>query len=91
MGRLRLTVSKETGMAEGTLRGLGPAFEVESDEAVESATSDSDDSFDGFQPGDVDDAEGKGPVERIFWNRLGPLWGEISETMTCKSGYLWMT
>ena len=26
IGRLRLTVSKETGMAEGTLRGLGPAF-----------------------------------------------------------------
>ena len=39
MGRLRLTFSRETGLEEGTLRGLGPAFEVESDEAVESATS----------------------------------------------------
>ena len=65
MGRLRLTVSKETGMAEGTLRALGPAFEVESDEAVESATSDSD-SFDGFQPPDVDDAV----KEKGLWRRL---------------------
>ena len=38
-------------------KGLGPAFEVESDVAVESATSDSDDSFDGFEPRDVDEAE----------------------------------
>ena len=51
----------------------------------------SDDSFDGFKPQDVDDAKTKKCMERHFWNRLGPFWGEISETMTCKSGYLWTT
>ena len=39
-------------------------------------TVDSDDSFDGFEPQDVDDADRKGPIERTFWRWLGPFWGD---------------
>ena len=61
-------------------KGLGPAFEVESDVAVESAASESDESFDGFEPIDVDVAErrkmacGEDFLELVFldhfWERF---------------------
>ena len=72
--------------------GLGSSIEVESDVAVESAASIPDESFDGFEPRDVDDAETENGLWRgLFRIGFWTIFGRESETITCRSGYLWMT